>query len=124
MDLLLMIFFSVRLSKLAKEKGESTFGWVFRYISLCLGFEFFLMFCFSSYFEKADLYKKLEAKQIISFQDLLPLLIFAVASCLLIFLIYTLLKKSLDSIKNNRLDDFDDNDKPVIKPEKDLSYFR
>ena len=119
-----MIFFSFRLSKLAKEKNESTFGWVFRYISLCLGFEFFLMFCFSSYFEKADLFKKIEAQQIISFQDLLPLLIFAVASLLLITLIYVLLKKSLDSIKNNRFDDQDDNDRPVTKPEKDLSYFR
>ena len=68
-----MIFFSVKISRLAKEKKESRFGWVFRYLSLCLGFELFLMYVLSFFVQQADIVKKMNNNEVITSKDLLPL---------------------------------------------------
>jgi hypothetical protein len=124
MDLLLMIYFSVKLSRLAKDKNESKFAWVFRYLSLCIGFELFLMYVLSFFVQQADLLEKMNKQEVVSLKELLPLLVFGLISCLLIYFIYVLLRKSLLSIENPSIDNQDDDIAPPTSPPKDLSYFR
>lgn len=124
MDLLLMIYFSVKLSRLAKDKNESKFAWVFRYLSLCIGFELFLMYVLSFFVQQADLLEKVNKQEVVSLKELLPLLVFGLISCLLIYFIYVLLRKSLLSIENPSIDNQDDDIAPPTSPPKDLSYFR
>lgn len=124
MDLLLMIYFSVKLSRLAKDKNESKFAWVFRYLSLCIGFELFLMYVLSFFVQQADLLEKMNKQELVSLKELLPLLVFGLISCLLIYFIYVLLRKSLLSIENPSIDNQDDDIAPPTSPPKDLSYFR
>ncbi len=124
MDLLLMIYFSVKLSRLAKDKNESKFAWVFRYLSLCIGFELFLMYVLSFFVQQADLLEKMNKQEVVSLKELLPLLVFFLISCLLIYFIYVLLRKSLLSIENPSIDNQDDDIAPPTSPPKDLSYFR
>ena len=124
MDILLMIYFSVKLSRLAKDKNESKFAWVFRYLSLCIGFELFLMYVLSFFVQQADLLEKMNKQEVVSLKELLPLLVFGLISCLLIYFIYVLLRKSLLSIENPSIDNQDDDIAPPTSPPKDLSYFR
>ena len=124
MDLLLMIYFSVKLSRLAKDKNESKFAWVFRYLSLCIGFELFLMYVLSFFVQQADLLEKMNKQEVVSLKELLPLLVFGLISCLLIYFIYVLLRKSLLSIENPSIDNQDDDIAPPTSLPKDLSYFR
>lgn len=124
MDLLLMIYFSVKLSRLAKDKNESKFAWVFRYLSLCIGFELFLMYVLSFFVQQADLLEKMNKQEVVSLKELLPLLVFGLISCLLIYFIYVLLRKSLLSTENPSIDNQDDDIAPPTSPPKDLSYFR
>jgi hypothetical protein len=124
MDLLLMIYFSVKLSRLAKDKNESKFAWVFRYLSLCIGFELFLMYVLSFFVQQADLLEKVNKQEVVSLKELLPLLVFLLIACLLIYFIYVLLRKSLLSIENPSIDNQDDDIAPPTSPPKDLSYFR
>jgi hypothetical protein len=124
MDLLLMIYFSVKLSRLAKDKNESKFAWVFRYLSLCIGFELFLVYVLSFFVQQADLLEKMNKQEVVSLKELLPLLVFGLISCLLIYFIYVLLRKSLLSIENPSIDNQDDDIAPPTSPPKDLSYFR
>ena len=124
MNLLLMIYFSVKLSRLAKDKNESKFAWVFRYLSLCIGFELFLMYVLSFFVQQADLLEKMNKQEVVSLKELLPLLVFGLISCLLIYFIYVLLRKSLLSIENPSIDNQDDDIAPPTSPPKDLSYFR
>jgi hypothetical protein len=119
-----MIYFSVKLSRLAKDKNESKFAWVFRYLSLCIGFELFLMYVLSFFVQQADLLEKMNKQEVVSLKELLPLLVFGLISCLLIYFIYVLLRKSLLSIENPSIDNQDDDIAPPTSPPKDLSYFR
>jgi hypothetical protein len=123
-QILLMIYFSVKLSRLAKDKNESKFAWVFRYLSLCIGFELFLMYVLSFFVQQADLLEKMNKQEVVSLKELLPLLVFGLISCLLIYFIYVLLRKSLLSIENPSIDNQDDDIAPPTSPPKDLSYFR
>jgi hypothetical protein len=123
-QILLMIYFSVKLSRLAKDKNESKFAWVFRYLSLCIGFELFLVYVLSFFVQQADLLEKMNKQEVVSLKELLPLLVFGLISCLLIYFIYVLLRKSLLSIENPSIDNQDDDIAPPTSPPKDLSYFR
>ena len=119
-----MIYFSVKLSKLAKNKGESRFSWVFRYLSLCLGFELFLMYVLSFFVQQGDIVEKMNRQEVLTSKDLLPLLLFGLISCIIIYAIYVVLSKSLASIDNPSIDNDDNVNPPTPTPPKDLSYFR
>jgi hypothetical protein len=82
------------------------------------------MYVLSFFVQQADLLEKMNKQEVVSLKELLPLLVFGLISCLLIYFIYVLLRKSLLSIENPSIDNQDDDIAPPTSPPKDLSYFR
>ncbi len=106
-----MIFFSVLIYRLCNKHAISAAFWIFRFVSLSIGFELCIALIFASIYG-VDFYKNVKQMMII-----------AVVNLLVILLLYLLVRKNIEKIIDDN-DDMNLNDKNNTPPEKDLSYFR
>ena len=110
MDIILMVILSFVLHRLCKQKEIRATFWIYRFVSLSIGFELCIGLIFASIYG-IDFIK-----------DLKQMLTIGILNLVVIFLLFLLVKRNINkSILDDRNDS--DNNDPT-PPEKDLSYFR
>lgn len=105
-----MVIFSYMIYKLCKNKGISSKFWIFRFISLSVGFELCIGLIFMSIYGMSFM------------EDVQKMIVVGAINILVITALFLLVRKNISNIVDENDQDHDQ-DKDTT-PEKDLSYFR
>lgn len=111
-ELILIIYLCSVIGKLAKSKGESAGGWIFRYLSLVISLYFVVVYCVLRYWGEGV---------ITNMKSMVIISAFGMAFELILFF---LMKRRLEKMPDPNDHEDDDQMKEPPKEEKDLSYFR
>ena len=103
-----MVILSYLIYVLCKNKGISSKFWIYRFLSLSIGFELTVGLIFMSIYGKSFM------------EDMEKMLVLGGVNILLIIVIFFLVRRNISKLIDEN-DKDEDNDKA---PEKDLSYFR
>lgn len=103
-----MVIFSYMIYKLCNNKGISSKFWIFRFISLSVGFELCIGLIFMSIYGMSFM------------EDVQKMIVVGGINILIITAIFFLVRKNI----SNMVDENDNDPDKDTTPEKDLSYFR